>query len=286
MPQNKMTISVAWVRAVGKSEELVFASDSRLSFGARWDCCPKVLALPRNDAAISFAGETHYAYPVMLQAIAAVAQYPKLLSRGMDLGDLRGHLLRVLNDMLSLVHDLPKGKGVDNTPKTDFLFGGWSWKSSRFRLWRLHFDAHLKKFTFRPASRWRGLNEKKVFAFVGDYEREYKERLVALLRSKKKLDKAGFDMEPLEVLRDMLRDRTFDMIGGAPQIMKVYKYASCRPYAVFWPDRESKQVNLLGRPLLDYELSDYFVLDTDTLETVKHLKAARPPSAEGSSLAS
>mgnify|MGYP000962023504 FL=1 len=75
-----MTISVAWVRSVGKSEELVFASDSRLAFGARWDCCPKILALPRNDSAISFAGDTHYAYPVMLQAIAAVAQHPKLLS--------------------------------------------------------------------------------------------------------------------------------------------------------------------------------------------------------------
>ena len=271
---HEMTISVAWVRSVGKSEELVFASDSRLAFGARWDCCPKILALPRNDAAISFAGDTHYAYPVMLQAIAAVSQHPKLLSRGMDLGDLRGHLLRVLNDMLSLVHDLPKGEGVDNTPKTDFLFGGWSWRSNQFKIWLLHFDAQAKKFTFRPASRWRGFNDKKVFAFAGDYKDEYKERLIALLRGKNAIERGGFDMEPVEVLRDMLRDRKLDLIGGAPQVMKVYKYSSCRPYAVFWPTRDSKQVNLLGRPLMDYEKSEYFVLDTDTLETVRHLDVA------------
>ncbi len=245
-----------------------------MAFGARWDCCPKVLAFPRGDAAMSFAGDTHYAYPVMLQAIAAVSQHPKLLSRGMDLGDLRGHLLRVLNDMLSLVHDLPNGKAADNTPKTEFLFGGWSWKYSQFKLWLLHFDPHLKKFTFRPARQWRGVNEKKLFAFAGDYENEFKERLIALLRSKKKIDKSGFDMEPLEVLRDMLREKVFDQIGGAPQVMKIYKYSSCRPYAVFWPTRGSKKVNLLGRPLLDYEQSDYLVLDTDTLATVKHADVA------------
>lgn len=269
-----MTISVAWVRTAGKSQELMFASDSRLCFGARWDCCPKILALPRNDAAISFAGDTHYAYPVMLQAIAAVMQHPKTLNRGLDLRDLKGHLLRVLNDMLALVHDLPKVEGLDHTPKTDFLLGGWSWKSNHYKIWHLHFDAQLKKFTYRPTSRWAGANKDKVFALVGDYKEEFKKRLVDLLRKKRKLDQGGFDMEPLEVLRDMLRDGTFDKIGGAPQVMKVYKYASCKPYATFWPTKASGKVALLGRPLMDYEMSEYFVIDTDTLETIRHADAA------------
>jgi hypothetical protein len=213
-----------------------------------------------------------YAYPVMLQAIAAVSQHPRLLSRGMNLDDLKGHLLRVLNSMVSLIHDLPKGG--NNDPDTTFLFAGWSWKHNRFKIWFLHYDAHLKQFTFRPASKWRGLNNEKVFAFTGDYEAEYKERLVALLRRKKKLEGGGFDMEPLEVLRDMLRETSFDQIGGAPQIMKVYKYSSSKPYAVFWPNKAAETVNLLGRPLLDYEQSDYLVLDTDTMETVKHVDVA------------
>src|SRR5438874_13790554 len=98
-----MTISLAWVRKVGATTELIVASDSRLSFGCRWDCCPKVLALPRGDAVFSFAGNTMYAYPVMLQAIAAVSQHPKLLGRGLDICDLKGHLLRMLNGMVALV---------------------------------------------------------------------------------------------------------------------------------------------------------------------------------------
>lgn len=210
----------------------------------------------------------------MLQAIAAVMQHPKTLSRGLDLRDLKGHLLRVLNDMLALVHDLPKVEGLDHTPKTDFLLGGWSWKSNHFKIWHLHFDAQLKKFTYRPTSRWAGENKDKVFAHVGDYKEEFKKRLVDLLRRKRKLNQGGFDMEPLEVLRDMLREGTFDQIGGAPQVMKVYKYASCKPYAIFWPTRASGQVSLLGRPLMDYEMSEYFVIDTDTLQTIRHADAA------------
>jgi hypothetical protein len=268
MPRKKMTIAIAWVRKHRSIEELVVASDSRLSFGCRWDCCPKILALPRGDAVMCFAGNTMYAYPVMLQAIAAVSQHPRLLSRGMNLDDLKGHLLRVLNSMVSLIHDLPTGG--DNEPDTTFLFAGWSWKYNRFKIWLLHYDAHLKKFTFRPTSRWRGVNHEKVFAFTGDYETEYKERLISLLRKKKKLESGGFDMEPLEILRDMLREPQFDLIGGAPQIMKVYKYSSSKPYAVFWPNKSAATVNLLGRPLLDYEQSEYLVLDTDTMETVKH----------------
>lgn len=267
-----MTISIAWVRKIKTVEELVIASDSRLSFGCRWDCCPKILAIPRGDSAICFAGNTMYAYPVMLQAIAAVTQHPRLLSRGMNLDDLKGHLLRVLNSMVSLIHDLPKGG--DSDPDTTFLFAGWSWKHSRFKIWLLHYDTHQRKFTFRPASRWRGLNSEKVFTFTGDYEANYKERLISLLRKKKKIAGGGFDMEPLEILRDMLRDPSFDLIGGAPQIMKVYKYSSCKPYAVFWPNKSAAIVNLLGRPLLDYEQSDYLVLDTDKMETIKHVDVA------------
>ncbi len=227
-----------------------------------------------------FAGNTMYAYPVLLQAIAAVSQHPRLLSRGMDLEDLKGHLLRVLNSMVSLIHDLPSG--VDSDPDTTFLIGGWSWKRSRFKIWLLHYDASLRKFTFRPTGRWTGLNRHKVLAFTGDYKAEYTERLIGLLREKNKLAGGGFDMEPLEVLRDMLRDSSFDLIGGAPQVMKVYKYCSCRPYAVFWPSKAAEKVNLLGRPLLEYEQSAYLVLDTDTMRATKHMPKTQPPE-EGNS---
>ncbi|MCE9619194.1 MAG: hypothetical protein K8R92_04725 [Planctomycetes bacterium] len=266
-----MTISIAWLRKFKSIEELVFATDSRLSFGCRWDCCPKLLAMPRGDSAMSFAGDTLYAYPVLLQAIAAVSQHQKLLSRGMDLDELKGHMLRVLNNMVGAIHSLPAG--APNEPETSFLFGGWSWKHSTFKIWLLHFDPRLKRFTFRPASRWKGLNDQKLFAFTGDYGPEYKIQLISLLRKKRKLQTGGFDMEPFEVLRDMLRQNNYDRIGGPPQVMKVYKFSSTRPYAVFWPDKASAAVSLLGRPLLNYEQSDYLVLDPDKLKTIKHVDA-------------
>jgi hypothetical protein len=210
-----------------------------------------------------------YAYPIMLQIQAAVAQHPRLLSRAMDITDLKGHLIRVLNGMTALINDLPVG--VQNEPDTTFLIAGWSWKLNRFCSWLLHYDASIKKFTFRPTRNWRGNNNEKFLSITGDYKDEYKEKLVNLLKKKSKLETGGFDMEPLEVLIDMLKDGGFDKIGGAPQIMKVYKYSSTRPFAVFWPDRASGNVSLNGRPLLDYERSGYHIYDPDTFETIKHV---------------
>jgi hypothetical protein len=60
----------------------------------------------------------------MLQIVSAVDQHPKLLSRGTDLCVLKGHVLRILNDMVSLIHSFPSS-GPDE-PETAFLLGGWS----------------------------------------------------------------------------------------------------------------------------------------------------------------
>src|SRR5208283_5724110 len=122
-----MTLAIAWVRQLHETRELVVASDSRLRFGRAWDCCPKILGLPRQDSAICFAGDTMYAYPIMLQVSNAIAMHPKTLSRATDITDLSGHLVRVLNQMHAQIHDLPKGEELD-TPKVLFILAGYSWK--------------------------------------------------------------------------------------------------------------------------------------------------------------
>jgi len=171
--------------------------------------------------------------------------------------------------MVSLIHDLPKG--VDLEPDTTFLLAGWSWQRHRFKVWLLQYDHGRKEFVDRSTNMLRDPSGKKVLSIAGDYQSDYRESLIQLLRRKNKLESVGFDMEPLEVLRDMLRSNSFDLIGGAPQIVKVYQYCSLQPYAIFWPDRASGKVNILGRPLLHYEKLPYLVLDPDTLKTVKHL---------------
>lgn len=142
-----MTLALAWLRKVGSTEELLMATDSRLRFGCAWDCCPKVFPLARGDSAISFAGNTMYAYPIVLQIRAAVEHHRVSLSRAQDLTDLKGHILRIANDMCSQIHDLPAGQNTPDTPDVDFLLGGFSWKRNAFVLWRLHFDGHIKRFT-------------------------------------------------------------------------------------------------------------------------------------------
>lgn len=261
-----MTLSIAWIRRIQSVEELVIASDSRLRFGCAWDCCPKVFPLPRGDAVIAFAGDTMYAYPLINQIKNVIEHHWRSLSRGQDLTDFKGHLLRVANDMCEQIDDLPPGQEERDAPDAGFLLGGYSWKLRRFCLWTLHFDAHIKKFTFRPARKWRGVDEKRVVAILGNSVDEAKERLLAILRKRGKLTSGGLDMEPFEVLRDMIRERMDPRIGGAPQLAKVYPYMNTMTYGVWWPTRAAGKVTLFGRPLLEYEKIQDLVLDPDSLK--------------------
>ena len=109
-----MTLVAAWIRQRTERDELIVASDSRLSFGARWDCCPKVFPLAREDSVLAFCGDTAFAYPVLLQLSNSVTNYRKSRSREQDITSLRPHLLRVIGRMRDEVHNLPKGNsGID-----------------------------------------------------------------------------------------------------------------------------------------------------------------------------
>ena len=63
-----MTLLTSWVRKRSDgNEELIIASDSRINSAGNLDCAPKILPLPRGDAAIAFAGDTYFGYPLILQ---------------------------------------------------------------------------------------------------------------------------------------------------------------------------------------------------------------------------
>lgn len=259
-----MTLSVAWIRRVGDVEELVFASDSRLRGGEAWDCCPKIIPMPRSDCLVAFSGSTWRAYPLALQLANAIELFPGSRRRRKDISDLRTHSLQVFEQMMSLLHDLPAGQTSPETPDTEFLIGGFSWKRGEYRIWRLHFDAHLGRYTFAPIREWPGQAEgaRKVVAFSGDVAQEAAERLRALLQKRGKLGMGGLDMEPFEVLRDMIRSEDFPSVGGAPQLAKVYRYLQVQPFGVMWPD-SSGTPHAYGRPALSYEIFDAPVMDPD-----------------------
>lgn len=53
-----MTLCVAWIRAKNSVEELIFATDSSLTGGEKWNQGIKLFELPRPDCLICFAGRT------------------------------------------------------------------------------------------------------------------------------------------------------------------------------------------------------------------------------------
>jgi hypothetical protein len=258
-----MTLVAAWVRNAGPGSEMVFASDSRLRQGGAWDTCPKVFRLPRSDALMAFAGETLWAYPIVLQTINDVEAFPPSRTRQSDLRVARGHALRVINEMLRSGDAIEGGYHV---PETDFLIGGWSWEAQRFTLWRFHWSHHDRAYrhqTIRPTPFG-------LVAFIGDRNRKDPTRdLVAiarrdlweLLKGREKTS-GPLDMEPFEVLVALLRSAQHDTIGGPPQLAKVYRHMNAEFMAVMWPSRDGLPT-LAGRELLDYEQLDTPVIDPD-----------------------
>lgn len=282
-----MTIQACWVRRIRDAEELVFASDSRLSGdGTNFDSCPKILTLPRSDCAISFAGYTGHAFPMMLQLDLAIGAYEPARRGGLDIATLRKHALKVFDRMAQEIRSSPKlSKQRTVNPEANFLFGGYSWVEKRFRIWSIAYEASEGRFVARPAQSVRFHPDAKKFvfssvksprskgvfakiAFAGDRSTEARERLGKLLNRKYPTSQEfqGLNWEPFEVIRDMLRDPNHsETIGGAPQVVKVYQYFQTTPLAVYWPNKASGKVVLQGRPCLDYERIDRWILDPDTM---------------------
>jgi hypothetical protein len=258
-----MTIAVAWTRTVANTHELLVASDSRLSGGGGYiDICQKVFPLGRGDVAIAFCGTTSRAYPVVHQIINFVNNSPKAMSRGQDITDLKGAIISVVNNFRDSYQQSDTVDVGDDDQKTLFLLSGFSWKLGRYAIYTLHFDASAKGYTFRPAGSWGGQRmvapeRGKRIAAVGDHISAFKAKLRDLLNSRGRLGVGGFGMEPLEVLSDMLGDNSFTqrttqgtgLIGGAPQLVKIYRYGAALSFAVEW--REGRY--LLGRKLLPFE---------------------------------
>lgn len=100
-----MTLCIAWTRKIKNSEELVFASDSRLrSYGA-WDTNPKIFPLERTDCAICFAGDTQYSYPIVTQIQNAIKSFKMSHSRFQDIVHFQGVLYWIFYLInVSIVH--------------------------------------------------------------------------------------------------------------------------------------------------------------------------------------
>ena len=280
---------MAWIRSLPDYEELVFCSDSRLRFGCAWDSCQKVFPLPRGDCAITFAGDTQFAYPFIHSAINAVSYHRGSKKRLVDLTEVKPVLLNALNSMLAEIRDLAKGKEVFDDPDLRLIFGGYSWKKKRFIIWKFFFNHGERSFRHGEVKAWKGLGAGRKLLILGDPEASRsasrrasrlnesppdpendvealaKRKLLDLLEARGLKDGQGLDMEPLEVLLGLLRDNSSPYIGGPPQMVKVYQHLNAQAFGVRWPDASSGRVAMLGRLLPYGEKTHAPVMNPSTL---------------------
>lgn len=258
-----MTLCVSWLRKSSNVEELVIASDSRLRSCGAWDSNPKIFPLPRKDCFIAFAGDTMYAYPMIYNLINAINNHKKSLDRFQDLASFKGFVIRCFNDLLEFRSDLIKDESI---PDAKFILGGYSWQHSKFFIWTIHYDKNIKSFTFRPATFWRGVKGSRKVMFIGDYVDIAKSKLIELLKDRDKINSGNLDYEPFEVLVEMLRNnKEMPAIGGAPQLVKVYRHMNTVPFAVNWKVNSKSRIVFLGRPFQTAEKLSHPLIDPETM---------------------
>lgn len=258
-----MTICTAWIRRVGQAEELIFCTDSRLrSFGS-WDANPKIFTFNRTDCAICFSGDTVFSYPLMIQLKNAIDANPKMEGRFQRLEVFKSILVKTMNGLLAYKSDY-------EIPSVDFLFGGYCWFRKTFKIWRFQYEDAKKAFVARQLTNgaWRK-GDLPVF-FAGDYVDHAKEKLLKLLANNEDFKTGNrINMEPFQVLCEMLgapdREQVHHLIGGPPQMLKVYKSLNRVPFAVKWKMKSVEETTLFGMPVRMQKGFPYPVIDPTTL---------------------
>ncbi len=257
-----MTLAVAFIRRLPEREdrsELVFASDSRLSGGQQMDHGAKIFELPRSDALLAFAGDTTYAYPLAAHLLTSIRIYPRSADRRYPLARARGHMLRVFDQVYHAIHGFPVGHNqpLAAQPVVQFLFGGFAWHEADFRIWYIDLDQATGRFAFRNGRSFWFIGD--PVAVVGAVQQTHQ-----LLASRGRTPD-GIDMEPFEVLREIIRSAAFPAIGGVPQIAKVYRHMNTQFFATLWDVAGVPTPHVFGRPLLGPESCSWPRFDPDTL---------------------
>jgi len=98
-----MTLCVAWIRQVNDMEELVFATDSTLTGGEKWDHGIKLFELPRKDCLLSFAGSTARAYPLILNLVSSISFDKQLDSPATHIEEVLKHIADLFTDLIQKI---------------------------------------------------------------------------------------------------------------------------------------------------------------------------------------
>lgn len=271
-----MTLVVSWIRTEGNTDELLVASDSRISGGTSLDQAPKILRLLRNDAVLAFCGSTRLAYPIVIQIQLALDAYEPTRKRLIDIVDLPAHLKKIIEFIRKTVTDLPDGS--DERTAFKIMLAGFSWRTSSFKSWVLRFDLRNGAFTAHPMRAHR-VGGRRIFAQFMSDEQGNEARARAFL-DKTMRTGLGSAWTPFDALLEQIEDVELRDVGGPPQLVKIYRHANTLPINTIWPFAEAGleghlkryYVTHFGRALLPYERTDYLSLNCLDRELIEPWK--------------
>lgn len=270
-----MTLCAAWIRHTPTGDrELVFATDSCLSAGERWEAGVKLFELPRQDCFICFAGETSRVYPMLLNLIHSIEASPALKNPQTDLLDVMRHAEDLFTDLAQAIDlsDLSRPNYDDARGAAQFIFGGWRWQTSEFYVWRLAYDSTSGKECFVAERCF--LDDSETVCFIGDLQRD--DLIWEIYEEVGEAD-IKLNMQPLQLLIRKIRDISPDTSGirGAPQIGKVYRSGNSKLFGVMWQSSEGKP-HFQSRPVLGIQNMVHQYFDPDTCELINDCPGKQP----------
>jgi hypothetical protein len=270
-----MTLCAAWIRHTPIGDlELIFATDSCLSAGERWEAGVKLFELPRKDCFICFAGETSRAYPMILNLMHAIEASPSLKNPQADLLDIMRHAEGLFTDLVRAIDlsDLNRPDYDDARSTAQFIFGGWRWQTSEFYVWRFAYDATPGEERFVAERCF--LDDSEPVCFIGDLSPD---DLLQEMYSEVGESNIKLNMQPLQLLIRKIRDISRDTSGirGAPQIGKVYRSGNSKLFGVMWQSSEGKP-HFQSRPVLGIQNMVHQYFDPDTCELINDCPNKQP----------
>lgn len=262
-----MTLCVAWIRQANDTEELVFATDSTLTGGEKWDHGVKLFELPRKDCLLSFAGSTARAYPLILNLVSSISFDKHLDAPATNIEEVLKHIADLFTDLIQkIVKEIDSEDIHELRGGARFIFGGWDWQRSLFRVWELFYSKEVEGFLFNEVTD--DDTKTRFYTFVGDaqqddFSEQTKKRFQQLLIDEDKLD-SKLDMEPLKLLREIALDASIREVGGSLQIAKIYKSSRTEFFGITWPSSDSppyfqgRKYNPVTKPPVRYLNPDTF----------------------------
>ena len=255
-----MTLCVMWIRKTSETEELFVATDSILTGGEKWEHGIKLFELPRKDCFICFAGNTERAYPLIFNLISLLKNDSRIHHTERDISELVQEIAILFTDLVKQIDfsGLSDGGKSEDRGGARFLFGGWSWRNNKFKVWHLSYSKKKQRFVEKAA-----ISRLKSYAFIVDVEEASTQSVHDLL--KQRLVDGRLNMEPLSVLIEIIKDSDVQSIGGSPQIARIKKSGQCEILGIQWMGTP----HVLGKKYYAYQKPRVRYIDPETADIIE-----------------